>query len=240
MYVGLGRKCIPLGVIHEAGDETAATVACSQPAACSCISGASTSQHGAAVGEPMSPGSKLGTSPSADVWSLQIRHFTDCVPVDSYPLCLTSSDASDSDMCEGLAPVAAAASFAAAPSISQLADCSCATASIANVGSTALHGAQQQAEETAEERVRRWLMAQGHSEALADECFASCIIKSEGSGPAAKLGLDDVAFDAPDFWTEAVLTRWKQQREQISQSWWLQAKLWAEWAAFKANLYLVG
>jgi len=109
------------------------------------------------------------------------------------------------------------------------------------VGSTALHETQQQqAEESAEERVRRWLMEQGHSEALAGECFASCIIKSDGPGPAAKLGLDDVAFDAPDFWTEAVLTRWKQQREQVSQSWWLQAKLWAEWAAFKANLYLVG
>jgi hypothetical protein len=83
-------------------------------------------------------------------------------------------------------------------------------------------------------------MQHGHSDALGNTCFTSSHAECEGQGPAAKLGLDDVAFDAPDFWTEAVLTRWKQQREQVSKSWWLQAKLWAEWAAFKANLYLVG
>jgi hypothetical protein len=111
---------------------------------------------------------------------------------------------------------------------------------MAILGATALQETQHQGEETAEERVRRWLLEQGHSDALTDECCAACHVTGKGQGPAAKLGLGDVAFDAPDFWTEAVLTRWKKQREQVSQSWWLQAKLWAEWAAFKANLYLVG
>lgn len=222
LCVGSYKSSSPLSIIHEAADEAVPPVHTACPR--EVLDDAGSRGLLAEEAYPMSPASSLGASPPADLWSLQIRHFTDCVPVESFPVTVSSSDVSDSELFEP--------QMAAAAEVSQvLGYRALAQGSSSSRGSSGEEAAT--GEETPEQRVARWLMSQTVPEA----CSKSLV---EGASEAAPAKDEEVAFDAPDWWQEAVLARWKQQREQVSQSWVLKAKLWAEWAAFKANLFLVG